>query len=116
MELRSFISETLTQIVGGVDDARKKSGAHLIAPTMFSIESDRMEGVGRDAQDGNALFLVDFDVAVTAEEKKDQQLKAGISVVGIGGAGGDTGTSKRSENVSRIRFKVPVRLDKPENA
>lgn len=114
MELRNFVSETLTQIVGGVDDARKKSGARMIAPTME--DKDGVDGVGRDAQDGNALFLVDFDVAVTAEERKDQQVKAGISVVGFGGAGGDSGTSKRSENVSRIRFKVPVRLDKPGDA
>ena len=111
MDLRQFVSETLTQILDGVEDARKKCDARTIAPQMMA-DLPGGDGFGRDAIDGNALFLVDFDVAVTAEEMKAQEMKAGISVVGFGAAGGDSATSKRNENVSRIRFKVPVRLNK----
>jgi hypothetical protein len=115
MELQQFISTTLVEIIRGIEEARKQCGTCVAPRMMTSSTTEPNPGIGRDSKDGLALSLVDFDVAVTVEEQKNQNMKAGISVVGIGGGGANSESIRRSENVSRIRFKVPLRLNEYKN-
>lgn len=109
MNLQTFISQALTEIFNGVDDALKKVPG--ICPPTARVAS-RPEGfhVRKDAALGSkavSFQFVEFDVAVTAG--KTEGGKAGIGVVSLGlGAGVDTKST--NEQVSRVRFKLPLVL------
>lgn len=111
MDLKTFVYETLTQIVDGVQAAKASiaaggSGAQ-INPT---FTSSGFAGTGAKSSP------VEFDVAVTVSASSDDEsadkvgVKAGIlSVISIAGTAETEGRSIESnkrENVSRIRFSV----------
>jgi predicted ATPase len=95
MDLKEFVSETLRQIVDGINDAQQLTppkGA-VIVPYYEKLEK------------------VEFDVAVTVIEGTETSGKAGISVWSIGA--GVSGKSESSTStLSRIRFSVAVELPK----
>ena len=57
---------------------------------------------------------IDFDVAVTTETKENTEngIKAGIKVAGVlnFGVGSKGDATETSQNISRIRFSIPVLL------
>lgn len=122
MDLKSFVSETITQIVEGVDDAKTRVGDKAVvnAPVVGSIKYDSTPGLARTEYSNsmatnapNNASIIQFDVAVTAtsEAGKEAGGKLAVSVISIGGgASSTTGTSE----TSRIKFSVPVSLTKPE--
>jgi hypothetical protein len=100
MDLENFVTETLNQIFRGVEASRQTASdaggeinPQAYGKTMIYDNASR------------AIHAVEFDVAVTVEDKGDA--KAGISVMGI-----DAGISNTETNstVSRIKFQVPVSL------
>lgn len=98
MELKEFISKTLKQIVDGVIDAQDyvkngKSNAVISPRNSFSTTP-----------------FIDFDIAVTSDESESTTAGAGITVVSIFKAKGEMETGNREQNISRVRFKVPIRL------
>ena len=111
MDLRTFISETLTQIAGGVADAqqtfRNEGQSARINPT----HAERGKG-----QTWGAPSPVEFDVALTVGTQADASSsekaggKAGfLSVVSLqvsAEVGGSQSSAQRQEQVSRIRFSV----------
>ena len=104
MTLREFVSETLFQIVSGVEDARGSN--EKIAPTVVD-KNDNLQVI--PASNGRA-FLVDFDVAVTVTKKTDVSGKGGVQVY-VFEAGLDRAASTEHTTVSRIKFQVPVTYD-----
>jgi hypothetical protein len=94
MNIEDFISETLTQIISGVNkaqDALKKTSGCSIAP------------YGKNAE------AVEFDVAVTAAESKESKGGLAVSVCSIGA--GIQGASEASRStVSRVKFAVKIQL------
>ncbi len=64
MELYEFITESLTQISGAVQSAQR--GSSLIAPEGTRLNVDKQTGV--IGPYGKPLYMVEFDVAVTASE------------------------------------------------
>lgn len=105
MNLRDFISETLEQIVLGVDDARREVGKNSIQGEINPRRSARMH---REVSDrGDQIYTVQFDVAVTASSSTET--KGGIAVMaGFVGLGSSGQSSETDSNVSRIQFEVPV--------
>jgi hypothetical protein len=87
MDLQTFVSETLQQIVNGISHAHKNG-----------VRSS-----------GGAAENIEFDVAVTATEGTDKKGGLGLLVAGIG-IGGQAGSSTANTTVSRIKFSVPVFL------
>ncbi|MDD2660787.1 MAG: hypothetical protein PHY54_14110 [Methylococcales bacterium] len=98
MELKYFISETLSQIIDGVLDAQEKvqkSGANggRVSPHVRNIsESASLFGVTNDKL---PVILVDFDVSVEAQEGTGT--KGGIGVVAGMFNIGSSGESKESK-------------------
>ncbi|MFA6042304.1 MAG: trypco2 family protein [Patescibacteria group bacterium] len=86
MQLKDFITYTLTSIAQGVDEANKYTGQQF-----------QIVRTGKES-------YVDFDVAVTST--KEKKGKAGI-VVWVVGAGGER--NRKTQQVSRIKFKVNYR-------
>ena len=104
MELRDFISQALTDIVGGIQDAQAKTPAGVIVPP-----TSTQIGV---VKTGMTQFQnVDFEVTVNADERSGRA--AGLSVVsavfGVGG-GIKSETGKSGGHAATLRFSVPVRL------
>lgn len=95
MDVKDFVSETLSQIVDGVIDAQHRLiGKNAVVAPHYEHRQK-----------------VSFDVAVTVVEGKETTGKAGISVWSIGG--GLTGKSEASSSTaSRIQFEIWVELPK----
>ena len=95
MDIKEFVSETLSQIIDGVVDVQQRSKEKNAVVAPFYGYQQK----------------VCFDVAVTVVEGKEVTGKAGISVWSIGaGASGKSETS--SSTVSRIQFEIPIELPK----
>lgn len=102
MDLRTFVRETLTQIIDGVADA--KAGLEM-----------RSSGAVINPSYGTAQATpVEFDVAVTVAQQQDEaaamkgEAKGGVLSVFQAKVGADleTKAASHSEQVSRVRFSV----------
>lgn len=105
MELRKFIAETLTQIIGGISDAQGNMiefqkgessdyTAPYVNPNPVSENQKKLSGI-------------EFDVAVSVSEGKSSEGGGSLSVMGLS-IGGKGGSDQTQSSVSRIRFSVPI--------
>jgi hypothetical protein len=112
MQLREFIKEVLNQIVDGVRDAQKSNGGAFVVPT--GDGGHKYADHARFA--GNARMkstIVDFDVAITAEDSDKVEGGAGVKVFSLQfGAKGEV--ASKDTTVSRVQFAVPLLLPESE--
>jgi hypothetical protein len=113
VDLRTFVSETLTQIAEGVADAQKRMrDSHIAAAVNPSY---RMSTSQRDYADATP---VEFDVAVVVSEENAEasggKVGGSVGVIAVITAktsaeieSKSTGTH-RNETASRIRFAVQL--------
>jgi len=96
MDIKGFVKETLRQIVEGVREVQSEvADKSQIAPI------------------GNQREKVEFDIAVTVEEEKTKDKKAGLSVYCIkAGASGQTSAS--TSTAHRIKFGVGIDFESKE--
>ncbi len=105
MDVKEFVSETITQIIDGVEDAQKR--------VKGTTKSDAIV----NPRLGNALFadptVVAFDIVVTTTENKELHGKGsgkGSIAVFSAKAEAEVSNSNTSENMSRVNFDVKVSL------
>ena len=113
MQLHEFITETLTQIATGIDNANERlsESEAVVNPRHIIYNSDpKVHTYGwlsTKADRLPAVHLVDFDVSVTATEGKENKGGIGVSVGSIG-----LGTMRKSEQEqmaqNKIRFSIPI--------
>lgn len=103
MELREFISQTLVDIQGGVNDAIHRAKEGGIPGAINPVWGDVKNAARQDIQ------VVSFDIAVAVSESADSGVKAGIKVMGVG-VDGNTTEFKENSHTSRIQFTVPMIL------
>lgn len=101
MDLREFIKESLTEILGGIRDAQDAiiplDGHHgVINPTWNDI-TDLADHVQ----------VVRFEVAVTASDQNTKGGRGGIKVMSID-LGGKIESQEQNRTVSRVSFSVPI--------
>jgi hypothetical protein len=112
MDLKTFVSQALTSIVEGVAEAQAATAKHnaFVNPggLMRSTQSVSTDAVW-DNTSNNYARLVNFDVAVTAEEGTSTNAKIGV-VTGLLGLSAGGASQNREQAVSRIQFSVPVLL------
>lgn len=102
MDLKTFVSQSLTQILDGVREAQKSPGGeHVAADGYIGSEGNLMAG-------GTSGFFtkVDFDILVLAETKD------GHPTVRVGDAQIVNDSQNTNQNASRVKFSVHVRLPK----
>jgi hypothetical protein len=114
MELKTFVTTALTQIVEGIVDAQKLAGEHnaYVNPgglARSSHTSNFRKNALWDNTNANFARTVAFDVAVTVEEESHTRAKIGV-VSGLLNAGAGGGSGNKEVAYSRIRFSVPVLL------
>ena len=91
MDLKNFISQTLTNIVQGVDEANKTSKRFKLATT-----AHRQYGEGQE---------VDFDVAVMVSQDSQGSVDGKIGVA-LASIGGDIKSTELNQNIHKIKFKI----------
>jgi hypothetical protein len=103
MILRDFISKSLLDLIGGIQDAQSKTNAGVIVPAGLSKSLKLVEAGGSELQ------VVQFEVLVRADEKSATE--AGLSVVStILGAGVKREAGKNDGHSATLRFSIPVKL------
>jgi hypothetical protein len=111
MDLKTFVAETITQIIEGVKGAQegaKQLGGHVNPLIAGPVAPELMKHKMFVATGGVAQF-VEFDVAVTATEGSGS--KGGVGIVVGAFTLGSTGESRGEHTASsRVRFAVPVTL------
>jgi hypothetical protein len=111
MDLEAFVQQTLVAIVKGVEAGR--ATAPGIAPVLAPPrESDDVKGLIFTQEGGNLqpVFMVELDVAVSAERKKASGVGGEIRVLEFSSAGAKFSSERHNATVSRIKFKIPLRL------
>ena len=102
MELKTFVSETISQIVEGVVEAQERT-----KNTGAIINSSHGAVVNYAKGINNAPQNMDFDVTVSVESSSSTGGKGKIQIAMFGAEGGKTSDNKDA-SVSRIKFSVPV--------
>lgn len=105
MDLKRFISDTLYQIVAGVQHGEQRIRQ---LDTNAVVNPTHGAGVAENNPESVA-----FDVAVTVSREQQGGGETAIRVLGLS-LGGEGSINSGSEAVSRIRFKIPMTL--PYNA
>jgi hypothetical protein len=106
VDLKDFVSQTLTQIIEGVKAAQEAAKEHGA-----EVNPDTAGGVGSHmtSMSGKNLRNVEFDVALTVAEGTGT--KGGIGIVAGAFALGSSGQStSQNSSVSRVQFSVPLAL------
>jgi hypothetical protein len=107
MELKEFISTTLTEIVEGIKKAQevtKGSGAVISPWIKAEKDAHRLaDGAGRH------VTPIEFQVALTKSEESEGKTGIGVffSVVGIGA---HAKTDAQQESANSVKFTIPVAL------
>lgn len=110
MNLKDFVAESLEQIVRGVIQAQEalKDTRARVNPLM--LKTTNHSSIGEASEEGGQpVYLVEFDVAITAEEGTGTKGGIGIAV-GMLGLGSQSRSESKSGQESRIKFKVPLLL------
>jgi hypothetical protein len=115
MELKDFVSQTLTQILDGIKKSQeyakeKKAAINPSSPSIFgSKATSYLRG-----DNGGMIQYIDFDVAVTAVE--GSETKGGIGIfVGSVGIGTQGKSDSSNTSVSRIKFSIPIAFPTQDN-
>ena len=110
IKLEDFIADSLTQIANGVKKAQedtKNTGA-VISPKMRQTRDSKsigeVEGLG-----GQPCYKVEFDIAVTANEKSKTTGGIGVAV-GVIALGSKGESNDELKNTSKIQFSIPIVL------
>lgn len=103
-ELKTFVSETIQQIIEG----SKHAGDYI-------KENLDYEKVGFVQIGSNSIHYIEFDISVSTTESTKTEGKAGImiKVIDFGVKGTD---NMEATSMNRIRFKVPVVFPQTNNS
>jgi len=112
MDIKDFVRDTLVQISNGVREAQdvvREDGGY-VNPAARVGAKDTAESHLTTINDGQSVFLVDFDIAVTVAEENSAEGEAKLKIASVLSVGGGAGTTTESTSSSRIGFKVPLAL------
>lgn len=107
MDLRTFVSETLKEIVNGVDIARLAchDNEAQINPVMEGLAGETKFGLILDS--GQLLQMVEFQVVLTTTHGGEQKEGIGVMFANIG-LGKQNMKEQSSGTETMVRFSVPL--------
>lgn len=110
MDLKEFITETITAIVDSTTELQEKYATEdiVINPPSAQSGTDVFQMESRHYT-MRRVKNIEFDVAVSASSTTEGAGKASIQVLSIG-IGGSKSKAASSEQVSRVSFSVPLTL------
>lgn len=105
MDIQQFVRESLCQILAGVKEAKN---IHSAVSPMYELEGKAVVPANTVVDTGGQLvFMVEFDLAVTATEQSEKSGKVGLNIQ-IVSAGGEKSSGVGLTSVTRVRFSVPI--------
>ncbi len=110
MELKEFIAETIGSILDATIELQleyEEQGIIINPPV--SVKERDLYDEGGAAHTYRRVEVVEFDVAVTASSEKAGGGKAGLKIFSAE-AGVDGKLSKTNEEISRVKFSIPITL------
>jgi len=113
MELKDFVSQSLLQVFEGVQQAQSqtKDTQGYIAPS--HIRPSTKDVPNHQSVIGFSHYApvvsIDFDVSVTTQDITKEKAGLGIFVAALT-LGGQIGSETSSNELSRLKFSVPVIL------
>lgn len=112
MDLKTFVTETLTQIADGIKAAQEqqeKRGA-IFSPCHYTYGKKAFLSTDANGNHNNSneLQAVDFDVALTVSNNVSGGAKAGLEVMGVSLLGAKAEVAQQNETVSHVKFNVFV--------
>mgnify|MGYP000261649621 CR=1 FL=1 len=113
MDLKDFIRESLVQISQGIEEANEalKNSAAEVNPPKFIAHTGESQAYGRvsaTADENKPLVhLVDFDVAIQAQQGSEAGGGLKLSIASIG-VGADAKTKDSHSTESRLKFGIPM--------
>jgi hypothetical protein len=108
MELKTFVAETIAEIVEGMNDANKKlskSGA-VVSPRYYA-DSKGSPRYDHSDKWKPSVEKVEFDIALTPIDGKGSTEGIGVAIARIG-LGKKNQKEQTNSNVSRVQFSVPI--------
>lgn len=115
MDLKEFTKQTLVQIVEGALEANNTLsdlGARIITEAPQHAEKYLSKGL---YEDGINVIDVDFDVAITATESEGANGGGGLKVASFLSLGGSTESKTENQIISRVKYTLPLVLEKCTN-
>jgi len=109
MDLKDFVAEALVQIQEGVQEAIARRSQNLEAAGVISPQFSDLKFAG-DADAGGDKYVqkVDFDLAVSAPDKKGAEGKGSIKIFSMADVGGSKTKSSETSTVCRVKFTIPI--------
>lgn len=108
MELNTFVSNALTQLIDGIITAQeyaKSKGASINPSDKFISDYDKISRT----QKLQPVNILEFDIVITVGENKGLQGGIGIVVPEVN-LGYQAKIDAQKNSVSRIKFSIPVML------
>ncbi|WP_299953799.1 trypco2 family protein [uncultured Roseobacter sp.] len=110
MDLKDFVKETIAGIVDATTELQEiyEEKGVVVNPPVSVQERDLYEENNAD-HTYRRVETIEFDVAVTASSETGGGAKAGLRILSAE-AGLDGKRSHSSEEISRVKFSVPISL------
>lgn len=106
MELKEFIKAAISDITDAINELQNEIGGNAIVsppmPSPISLKTLKQDGKNRLISD------IDFDVAITVGSINSMEGNAGAGILQVFSAKVNAGNESRIENISRLRFSIPV--------
>jgi hypothetical protein len=113
MELKDFVAGTITQIVEGVDAAKKSVDSEnvMVSPTLSGTAAHKGYSGTFPTSNDSPATMINFDVSLSTTEGSGT--KGGIGVVtGIVSLGSSGESRNETSSLSRVQFSIPVILQR----
>jgi hypothetical protein len=119
MDIQTFVSETLQQVITGIHSAQNTigqgpTGAKINPRGITTLEKDpHGQRQPHDINTKLPIHQIEFDIAVTVSESTEGKTGGGLLIAGLV-LGGQKAATSENLSVSRIRFSVPVVWPDPD--
>ena len=70
--------------------------------------------IGHVLLEHEAIYAIEFDIAVVIQQESGKQAKLGV-LAGVIGAGGEISNQKNEGSESRVKFAIPITYPKDES-
>lgn len=114
MDLQEFIKATITSIARATHELQSELAdiEVLVNPPSLSGKSDIKTTYDPTSPQyyHRHLQLVEFDVAVTASEESTKDAEVGVKLIQVFSAGVSASDATGQENVTRVKFTIPLTL------
>jgi len=118
MDIAQFITASIHEITAGIVQAREelKNEGILVAPSLplGLIQPNQDCLIGHTLYMKEAVYSVEFDIAVVIHQEDGQQAKLGV-LAGVFGVGAGISSQQNEGSESRVRFSVPITYPSDEN-